>query len=69
MFGITEEEANRLWCPLAGSTVDIEKRPLRNCIASKCMMWRVHTGALAPADEAYPPQPERGFCGLAGRPN
>lgn len=37
------------------------------CIASECSMWRWYDGQLH-YPQKDPPEPRRGYCGLAGRP-
>ena len=71
---MTEDEAKKLWCPMARSVGNGENRTLFGsadsscfCLASGCMAWRFdelpHLNLKgAPALEIH------GYCGLAGRP-
>ena len=69
-FWHTEQEARKLWCPMArfldsdgdvanrwalSQSNDLNPLPCR-CIASECAMWR------------WNDEDETGYCGLAGRP-
>jgi hypothetical protein len=69
-MALTEKQAKRKWCPFtrvihtagdvplpANRFSDGQRATATRCIASDCMMWR-WTGSA----------PERGYCGLAGRP-
>ena len=73
---MTEDEALKKWCPFAR---DAEPQ----CIASSCMAWRIRVPAVKVGDmvtvynedigdlvgeQAKKATPERGYCGLAGKP-
>ena len=77
---LTEEQARQTWCPHARATKRFtdgaiainrdEGRPATRCIASICSQWRM---ALRPvygdAGEVIGCEAtDKGYCGLAGRP-
>lgn len=84
----TEEQAKRLWCPMArtsySSLEDAHVNRLQGpeedtCIGSRCAMWRWDMdwsssvqegegGDLVLRLKRRDGEPQRGFCGLGGRP-
>lgn len=75
---LTEEEAEKKWCPFAqgGINRQREKDGTVNvgCSASECMAWRSVGDPGAPDEPIFGGVNKgrsadlRGYCGLAGRP-
>ncbi len=75
----TEEEAKTKWCPMVrmarvvaedgGGVPKVAATSNRGafCIASDCMMWRWDNGSGYEHADGSKTDPERGYCGLAGR--
>lgn len=78
----TEEEAKKLWCPMARVHVTVHRDyygqevaagPAVNrgnkksyCIASECMMWR--KGQILSGVYGMNETTPGGYCGLGGKP-
>jgi hypothetical protein len=78
----TEDEARKLWCPMARyargndppayNRCDFDDEVVESpgscrCIASKCAMWRWDYKQIIPGPNGDV-KVMVGFCGLAGRP-
>lgn len=57
---LTEAEAKERWCPYLIPD-EVQPEAAFNCIASKCMAWRL-------AHKDGPDGQERGYCGAFGIP-
>ena len=72
---MTQDEAKKKWCPVAGLAGAVMKVTdgNRGCIGSACMMWRWNEGTKTTCryPEGTKPTPEdqwQGYCGLGGKP-
>lgn len=80
MAGITEEEAKIKWCCQTFTNCGDDGEGLNTCAGSECMAWRISQKEIKTAiqiieplseniEKEIKPQPELGYCGLAGIPN
>ncbi len=81
---MTEEEAKQRWCPFASSRVvqqplggtdnkihsfnSDDGEVHTTCLGSACMAWRWYKDNRQEIGECEIDAPERGYCGLAGKP-
>jgi hypothetical protein len=61
----TIAEARKLGCPYAMSSMPLQQRNDRMCLADKCMAWRFRA---AEETTGRVGDYRRGYCGLVGQP-
>ena len=62
-----EDQARTKWCPYARTDLGCNWSNTR-CIASDCMAWRWYKDNRDEIGMCEMDAPERGYCGLSGKP-